>query len=88
MEKKKFKFYNQLTEEFDVVTMTRQELTKVKSNEQYLVLLPKTKDPNGPKPPKHPKKPTVRDLLVEFMARQEKFNNFVLEQFKNHGWIK
>lgn len=86
-ELKTFNTYNQITKEFDIVCMNKQEIQHLNKNEQYLVLFPKIKKKTINK---HKKtiKTTAPKWFREFVDEQRKFNQFVIEQFKTHGWIR
>jgi len=94
--KRKFSSYNQITKLFDVKVIMN------KNNKFSLNLeLKKNGGYGGDNEMPSWFKPFAKTVLefideqriinakqAEFNAKQEKFNQFVLNQFKKHGWVK
>mgnify|MGYP003293641388 CR=1 FL=1 len=84
MPNKKYTTYNQINQEFDVVSMNKTEIKKINGQEKFLVLLPKH-HPDGNN------QPTIRQMLIKIQNDINELKAWKTEvntMFKQHGWTK
>lgn len=90
-----FKTYNQISKLFKVSIMSVTKLLNNTNLQDKYCLVLSNKPKVGRTRKRKTKQKTTRQILIEFIDRQETFNKLVLEKFnqydelfKQHGWIK